>query len=107
MDHAVDAFDGFIEDAWLFGVGDVVKVVDLHKVELSRVLRSGFFHSFALGQRPGRTADSDAPAEQLVYDMGTDETGGAGDKDVLSIAGQYVDRPLQKAKVLHTLMAPC
>jgi hypothetical protein len=85
VDDAVDALDGLGEDARLRGVGDVVKVVDLHKVELSGVLRPGLDHGLAFSQGPGRAAHPDAPAEQLVDDMGTDEAGCAGDKDVLSV----------------------
>jgi hypothetical protein len=85
VDNAVDALDGLIKHAHFLGV-NLVKVADLDKVELAGVLWPGFDHGVALGHRAGRTPDSDAPAEQLVDDMGADEAGGAGDQDVLSAA---------------------
>lgn len=85
VDDAVNALDRLGEDIGLRVVGNVIKVIDLDKVELAGVLRPGLDHGLALSKGPGCATDSDAPAEQLVDDMGADEAGCAGDKDVLSV----------------------
>lgn len=65
---AVDVFDGLVEDSKL------LKVFDLDKIEFVGVLRASFDHGIAFGQRSGCTADPDAPGQENVDNMGTDES---------------------------------
>ena len=78
MNDGVDAFNRFGKDILL---GEIIHLYELEPVVVSG---PGINHGFAFLQRSGRTAHPYSFGEKAVDNMGTNEAGGTGNKDIFS-----------------------
>ena len=78
VNDSIDALDSLIEIAW------ALKVVNLHKVEVLRILRPGLEHSIALGRSTGGAPDLEAPGQEGVHDVRANKARGSSDENVLA-----------------------
>ena len=98
MYNVVDTFDCLFQPRGAF------EVFDAYELKLSRILRSRFDHSIPLGHRTSGTTHFETPAQQVIYNVRSNEASGSRDENKLPISVRNIPVSTQSRTYMVSLV---